>query len=294
MGSFDRCRCSFQKNPSAHPIELVVNVSKLSGLVRKFHQTLALAIGSPDNPFVKMSRDLLVRTENLPGAPTPKVFGMYLENFLLFSEDDDSDRQGPPTLKFSVFYKPISVLAGSAQLAAKLSRLFDEISITLQKMVLLYNDNNLPNKARLNGLTRKFIYTSKSLLDAAYATPSLASPYFSQCVSALDKFCWDLHKLPAEETLTLPKWAKIKETCDFPDHSVFRAACLGLGTIIAAYTDSALPQFSRISPNINKELELTLDALARMLDPFENDLAWTTYALLLGKRSDYFLWRGQV
>jgi hypothetical protein len=226
---------------------------------------------------------------------------MYLENFITISSVHPYSETGleVPILvldELTEFYLAGGVGGvGSHPHLQELRGLAREIHATLRATVLHYVGKHKPNKTTIYRSVRQFLSIMRSVMAASYSTPSLSSPFFNECLSGLDKFCWKLQRTDLD-SLTIPRWAALKEDCDLPDFNVYRTAALEVALIVSGYAGSVLPQFAGIKSTTAGELGEALDILQAELDPFGSDSekTWKTYALLLSKQQDYFLWEGHL
>jgi hypothetical protein len=285
----------YQDRPRRNPLNIVMNVSKLTLRLEKFLQILSTGQNNYGTVNSRLATrtiitKLLDRTAALPAVPKPQIFGMYLENFVATSSV-------PPYSEMSL---PVPVLGEITDFyldghprRQELSDLTREIHSILRSMTLYYIEKHIYNKTVVYRSLKQFLGICRSVLAAAYATPTLFTPYFSECLSGLDKFCWKLQKADLNQ-LTIPRWAALKEDCDLPDFNVYRTAALEVALIVSGYAGSVLPQFAGIRDTMGGELGKALDDLRTELDPFNSDDTWMAYALLLGQDRNYFMWEGHL
>lgn len=266
--------CDYQENP----ITSIIHISRITKCLEDLLTYLRIT-----DPARRYLHTLLKATQALPSYPDAITFGFYLENYKTL------DAQ--PRLDLDVRLKEFGIPAIGAGLVKR-------IHATLREMTRRYLDKHIYNKVEVYRLMRRFVEISRQFTEAAYAMPSLASPFFNNSVSQLDYFTHQLVQLEKrdETKWSVPQWADVRNTCGMQE-SVYTVAVLRVGEIISAYAgepDAFLPSHAKMSRDINVRLAAILKSLLHALDPFEGRGPWEVYSLLQGKPWNYYLPQGYL
>lgn len=228
----------------------------------------------------------------LPSAPSAEIFGMYLENFASFAALGTM-------LKLPVVWGVRGTLIPSQDKQQGL-QLIDSIHSTLNSMAQSYINDHTYNKTEVYRLLKRFVEICRTMLDATYATPSLSSGFFfSETISKLDNFTWQLDRIEktSDKPWTIPRWASLRDTCDFviedETFSAYSLAVLNVAQIVGGYAGSG-PAFQNIPLDVEQELGMKLRRLQTILDPFNSEKVWQVLGLLRGKSYNYYLPGGRL